>query len=389
MKLFSKSKNLNKTVINILGIKISYKTKIKKFLENVFKTNYKKKALIIYIINPFLGDHYYSHSNATESYIAAKTFSEIGYNVDVLSLTETKNKDFYSKYDVVYGKNIDHALFSGAKVIPYSGGTAHKNLNKRSIVRAAEFYKKSGLSPSKSMCDHNNFSLAFAYANILLGNNLVKDSFIIDGIEQNLYNIDGFYFDTYNIDIEKKDFNAAKKHFLWWGSRGAIHKGLDLTLNIFKQRPNLILHVCGFQENEKEFFEYYKKELSNEIPNIINHGFVDIKSNLFKELMNKCSSVISPSITEGGAIGIINIMANGGIIPIISTTSGLDVGHYGYMFDDLTENNINFMINKFLKSTPDEIKNLSIQVKTDAKEKYSIDKYKNRLKEILKEILND
>lgn len=389
MNFFLIQKNHHKIIINILGIKISFMAKKRKFIKNVFKTNFTKTVLIVYVIEPFLGNHYYSHSNATESYIAAEIFSELGYNVDVLNWTESKNNEFYSQYDVVYGKTLDSALFSKAKVIPYSGGTAHKNYNKESVLRAYEFYKKTGNVPNKSMCDCGNFSLAFAYANILLGNQIIKDSFKIDGLEQKLFNLDGFYFDVYDIDLEIKNFNEAKKHFLWWGSRGAIHKGLDIILDIFKTREDIILHICGFQESETDFFEYYHKELSNQVSNIINHGFVDIKSEQFRNIMNTCSVVVSPSISEGGAIGVLNVIANGGLIPMISQSSGLDVEQYGFTFEEINKESVHSQINKFLKLHPEEVKNLSKQIKAETGNRYSIENYRRRLTEILKEILSE
>lgn len=387
--IFSIKKHLNKIMIKIFGVKITFHLPKTTLVKNYFKTNFKKNALVIYIVDPFLGYSHFAHSNATEGYIGAQILSSLGYNVDILDCQTEKDKDFHSKYDVVYGKARIQALFSGAKVIQYSGGTAHKDLNKPTLLRAHDFYKKSKLDPTKSIRFCENFILIFAYANIMLGNHVVANSYKIEGIEQKLFPIDGFYFDAYDIDINKKDFKSAKTHFLWWGSTGAIHKGLDLVLEIFKNRPDLTLHICGFKKIETEFYEYYKKELNNEIPNIINHEFVGINGDLFKKLMNQCASVVSPSISEGGAIGILNILANGGIIPIISEASGLDVGHYGFMFENLDIATINSMIDKFLMLNEFEMKNLSTQVKNETRERYSIDNHKNKLTEILKEILND
>lgn len=390
MKIFSIENVLNRLIIYIFGIKISFRFRKTIFIKNYFKTKFQKNALLVYIIDPFLGNHYYCHSNATESYTAAQILSELGYNVDILDWTKTKPKEFYSKYDVVYGLVENEALFSGAKVINYFAGTPHKDLNKSSILRAYEFYKKTGLDPTKSLWLHENFRLAFSHANIFLGNEVVADSFKIDGIEQRLFPIDGFYFDVYDINLDEKDFTQAKNHFLWWGSTAAIHKGLDRVLDVFKQRKDLTLHICGFKnELETEFLKYYKKELNNEIPNIINHGFVDIKGDLFKEIMNTCAAVVSPSISEGGAIGIINVIANGGLIPIISKSSGLNVGQYGFMFEKLDAVTVNSMIDKFLNLNPNYIKKLSQQVKTETREKYSFENYKNNLTKILKEILED
>lgn len=390
MKLFSITKILNKISIHIFGIKISFKIKPKNFIKNYFKTKHSKNALVVHIMDPFLGNYYYCHSNATEGYLAAEILSQLGYNVDVLNWATPREQDFYSKYDVVYGLNLFYALFSGPKIIPYSTGMNHKTFDNNSAQRAYEFYKKTGSNPTKSTLFNENYLHAFANGIIVLGNDIATDSYKIENVGQKLFHIDGFYFDVYDIDIEKKDFESAKTHFLWWGSTGAIHKGLDIVLDVFKQKKDLTLHVCGFKdEKEKEFLNYYENELCNEFPNIINHGFVDIKSDLFKEIMNKSTAIISPSLFESGAIGIINVMANGGIIPIISKASGLDVGHYSFMYENLDNNTIDTMIDKFLSLSSNDIKQLSLNVKTESRKKYSIENYKNKLARILKEILSD
>ena len=391
MKLFSYKRENGKIRLCFFGIKASLKTKPPQFIKNYFKTNYEKKALLVYVLDYFLGNKHICHSNATESYIAGETLSKLGYNVDILHWQEAYKTEFYSKYDVVYGKNLRNAIFSKAKVIPYSGGAALKNANKQSVERAYEFYKKAQVPALSSLCNTLSISRMFTYANIILGNNVTKDSFIIDGLEkeQNLYNIEAFYFDTYNIDLSRKDFKEARKHFLWWGSRGSIHKGLDLVIDVFKERKDLTLHICGFNQSETEFLEFYKEELTNKIPNIINHGFVNMESDLFKEIMNKCAALIFPSISEGGSPASLNVMANGGLIPIVSKNSGIDIEQYGFMLERLNIKTINLMIDKLLALNEDEIINLSTRVKNETRERYTIENYRNNLLKILKEILND
>lgn len=390
MKLFSVKKILNRISIIIFGIKISFKIKPKNFVKNYFKTKYNKQALVVHIMDPFLGNYYHCHSNATEGYFAAEILSQLNYNVDILNWATPRDQKFYSKYDVVYGLNLFSALFSGPKLIPYSTGINHKTFDNNSAQRAYEFCKKTGLNPRTSTLFNENYLLAFADGIVVLGNNIIADSYKIENVDQKLFHIDGFYFDVYDIDIERKDFERAKTHFLWWGSTGSIHKGLDIVLDIFKQRKDLTLHICGFKdEKEKEFLNYYERELNNGYSNIINHGFVDIKSDLFKEIMSKCAAVISPSLFESGAIGILNVMANGGIIPIISKQSGLDVQHYGFTFENIDDNTINAMIDNFLSLSSNDIKQLSINVKSESRNKYSIKNYKNNLTKILRVILND
>ena len=44
---------------------------------------------------------------------------------------------------------------------------------------------------------------------------------------------------------EDKDFDASRRHFLWFGSVGFVHKGLDLVLEAFAEMPDYQLTVCG------------------------------------------------------------------------------------------------------------------------------------------------
>ena len=82
-----------------------------------------------------------------------------------------------------------------------------------------------------------------------------------------------------------KDFNNAKKHFLWFGSSGMIHKGLDLLLDIFSKREEIHLHICGPLEGNQSFNKLFT--MSYLKPNIHYHGFVSINSTLFKEAAAK------------------------------------------------------------------------------------------------------
>ena len=40
---------------------------------------------------------------------------------------------------------------------------------------------------------------------------------------------------------EGKDFEVCRPHFMWLGSRGFVHKGLDVVLEAFSEMPELAL----------------------------------------------------------------------------------------------------------------------------------------------------
>jgi glycosyltransferase involved in cell wall biosynthesis len=126
---------------------------------------------------------------------------------------------------------------------------------------------------------------------------------------------------------KEKNFDACRKHFLWFGSFYLVRKGLDLVLDAFAEMPEYHLTVCGPINEQRDFERAYYKELYQS-PNIDTIGWVDINSPKFIEIMNHCIGLIFPSCCEGQAGGVVACL-HGGLIPIISYESGVDVHDFG------------------------------------------------------------
>ena len=97
---------------------------------------------------------------------------------------------------------------------------------------------------------------------------------------------------------ENKNYGASRSNFLWFGSEGLVHKGLDLALEAFAEMPEHHLYVCGPLQKEKDFIKAYYKELY-ETPNIHAVGWVDVDGPEFMGIVNKCLGVVYPSCSEG------------------------------------------------------------------------------------------
>ena len=69
-------------------------------IENFFKTNFKKSALISYIVYPFLGKIKTHHSNNRECYTIAEILNELEYNIDIINWDNTTFLPIKS-YDLV------------------------------------------------------------------------------------------------------------------------------------------------------------------------------------------------------------------------------------------------------------------------------------------------
>ena len=122
---------------------------------------------------------------------------------------------------------------------------------------------------------------------------------------------------------ETKDFKACRTRFLWLGSGGMVHKGLDLVLEAFVQMPDCHLTVCGPVARDKDFEQVYYQELYHST-NIQTYGWIDTSSPEFIKLANSCIGLVYASCSEGSAGSVITCL-HAGLIPIVSYESGVDV----------------------------------------------------------------
>lgn len=386
--------NFFKKIMIFFGVKLTNDFKIVSLYKyNVFNTRYHKRVLISYIVDPFVSKNNFSHTNLLECYTAAEIFNKLGYCVDVVDLNYIKRIN-YSKYDVVYGMGIpleNSFYYKGKKIkrIFYATGCNTLYSNIVTLLKVRNFFDSHDrliINSSRFIEKNQHFQTLLSDRVIVLGNKFVLDTykmFDLDGSKRYL-NLNAFYYDVYDIDIYKKDFLTAGKHFLWFGSSGLIHKGLDLLIDIFSLREDIYLHICGDFGSEKEFYDYYGQIIDKSY-NIINHGFVDIRSDEFKKIMNTCAFTIFPSVSEGGSPAVLNVIANGGLIPIITKSSGLDIDDFGIFIEKPEIIYVNDSIKKALSFNLDQLTKMSLFAKNYIRNNYTIEKYKENLIKIIKE----
>ena len=122
---------------------------------------------------------------------------------------------------------------------------------------------------------------------------------------------------------ERKDFAAARRSFLWFGSGGLLHKGLDRVLEVFASLPEFQLTVLGPIEREPEFERAFHRELY-QTPNIHTHGWIDVASPEFLAVARRHLALVYPSCSEGQNGGAVTCM-HAGLIPVLSRESGVDL----------------------------------------------------------------
>ena len=361
---------------------------------NYFRTSYAQNALVSYITDPFRNEISFNHTNSFESMEIGKAINEAGFNVDIADYDYEGRID-YSRYDLIFGFGeplINSFYKRGKKLITvYYGTGMHLNTqNANTLNRVKEVFDKKGVwLPGSGRIVDKAWSIqtTLVDAMVLLGNEEVTKTYS-PFFKGKIFNIPASFYKVtiYDEIISSKDFNTAKKHFLWFGSSGMIHKGLDLLLEIFSKREDIQLHICGPLEGEPEFKQTYYNELFK-IGNIHYHGFVSLNTVLFKELMQKCAFVVFPSCSEGGGAAVLNVCGNGGVIPLLSKEASIDIDDFGFIFEKIDNESIQAVINQALQLPDQEIKERSIKCYEMISKKHSQINYASDLRKCLTRIL--
>jgi glycosyltransferase involved in cell wall biosynthesis len=185
---------------------------------------------------------------------------------------------------------------------------------------------------------------------------------------------------------EKKDFDACRRHFVWFGGSGLIHKGLDVVLDAFMQLPNYRLTVCGPVKSNKDFEQAYFRELY-ETPNIRTVGWVDVTSPQFTQIANNSLGLIHPSCSEGGGGAVINCM-HAGLIPIVTYESSVDVHDFGIMLKNCSVDEIKRSVQEVSNLPSEELRARARRAWEFARANHTREHFATRYEQIIREILD-
>ncbi len=284
-------------------------------------------VLLSYIIDPFLDlgrKIDISHTHFWESWQMAQTFIKHGFSVDVISYL---NRSFIpeKKYDFFISartnlERIAAHLDAGCVKVAHLD-TAHWTYNnKAAYERVASLLERRGVVIGGGKCVEENWAVEVADMATILGNSFTIDTYAYSG--KPIFRIPISVPCTYP-DLPRKDYKSCRKNFIWFGSSGFVHKGLDLVLEAFQNMPEYTLYVCGPLEQEARFVEAYREALF-ETPNIKTVGWVDVESKEFIDIASNCIALVYPTCAEGGGGSVISCM-HAGIIPVVSYQASVDI----------------------------------------------------------------
>lgn len=183
---------------------------------------------------------------------------------------------------------------------------------------------------------------------------------------------------SYGLGIDKsKTKQHIKRGFLWFGSHGAIHKGLDKVIAAFRDLPHIDLYVAGCSLADFQSF--------NPTKNVIYEGVVDVSSDRFDKIANACISCILPSASEGLSTATITCMYQG-LIPIITKETNIKCPDAIFIRNTVPE--IKSAIEFIYEIGDSKLKEISENVQLFAINNYSNNSFRETIEIAIDNILN-
>ena len=189
-------------------------------------------------------------------------------------------------------------------------------------------------------------------------------------------------FDSVKLSEINRDVKSAKKNFLWFSGAGMLHKGLDLCIEAFRETPDLNLYVAGMKDSD--FYDFYEEDFKRQ--NIHYCGFIDVKSEEYKELCTKCLFCIFPSCSEGVASSVLTTMFSG-MIPVVTKEAGVDIQDWGIKIGEINVGYLKDLIKSISEMEDSDLKIREEKAYMYAMKNHSIEKFRDDFSEILDSIL--
>ena len=370
-------------------IEILDKLKNQQVIQNLNYSNaHQKRVLICYKSYGFLTNFNIKNDRTTpfEIFKIVSVFSQLGFIVDIIYCNDIKSVEIIknNNYFIIFG--FGEVFYQMANLKPDATTIIYMTeqppeFSLREEKKRIKYYyerhkKHAKIRRSGLFYKFHHFERLYS-AVVTLG-----DIAPFFNNYEKVYNIFPTGIINTNFVLNNEKHNSSRNQFLWIGSIGSIHKGLDILIDIFSQRSDIILHICGLDNVERKFLNFEKKE------NIKDYGFVDVRSDLFLSIVNSCSYCILPSCSEGFATSITTGMLHG-LIPIVTKDIGLNcLGDKAIFLEDYTVEYIDSVLSKVLEKPLNELQSMSYNAYSFARENFVLDTFETNFRTIINNILN-
>jgi glycosyltransferase involved in cell wall biosynthesis len=268
------------------------------------------------------------HTNWQECRVIAEAWREQGFRVEAVAhhdrgYVPPAQADFVVDLGVNLGRWAAGLPPQCCKIL-HATGAHWRTQNAAEETRLRNLLVRRGVQLQPRRQNLPNCGIESADLASVLGNEFTIDSFRFAGKPLHRIPISSAYEYAWS---EDRDWEATRRNFLWIGSYGMVHKGLDLVLEAFAAMPDLHLTVCGRPDKEEDFWRSYQRELTG-CPNIHFEGWVDLASARFANLRRTHGAVVCASASEGGGGAVIHAM-HAGLVPVVTPGASVDTGAFG------------------------------------------------------------
>ena len=355
-----------KKILNYL----KYKFLFKRVIDNVFNESNIKGVIIFYKTSPFLGSNTNEHTNNNEIVLMSNILRKYNFNVHVIDRTLKLNAETvsniqkYKNIDLFIGKGSGSTgdlfvdlvqLLKPKNTILYTTSENYELRNIKNKERYDYFFKRHNkqMKYKRNVICNRSLKDIVSNSDVLFS---IGNDYNLSGYKQFNKKIYKIFPSTYDSLIYVKRDYKIPYSFLYFGGNGSIHKGLDILLDSFKDL-DINLHICA-PNNEKDFFNFYEDTISNY--NIFFHGFVEVGSKKFYDIVKKNTFIILPSCSEASATSVATCIRTG-LIPVITHDTGYDLSDYGYYLENYSVEYVKSRIEELSKEPKEEIEIRSVK----------------------------
>lgn len=319
-----------------------------------------------------------------EIFRIVKVFSELGFCIDVINCNDFQALELVAdtRYHTVFG--FGEAFYRITKQQPGAISILYMTENHPALSFAEEkkrtdyFHDRHQkiVNLNRSGKFYKPIHLETRYSHLIA----LGETEPFKGQYRNPYTIFPTGIINKEFEFKIKNHLAARNNFLWLGSNGAIHKGLDILMDVFGQRTDITLHVCGMSEQDKKLLPIHPHA------NIIEYGHININSAVFLKLVNDCTYIILPSCSEGFATSITTGMLHG-LIPVVMRNTGFNrLAEHAIFLDDFKIEYVDKQLTMLSQTPADVLKIFCEKVYGFANQNFTINAFEYRFKAILSDI---
>lgn len=330
-----------------------------------------------------------AHSNVWESREIARILRDLSYEVDVINWNDRKFIP-ETNYDVLFDIAINLSRLSEVNNPP-TINILHRTGSDPNYQNAAEMRRvldvnrrrNANYQPKRIVQEPEIEleSLRLADYCSLLGNDHTLRTYPSEYHDKiTLVPVSGSYLGESM--KSPKEFVPDEREFVWFFGSGAVHKGLDLVLEVFARNPELTLNIIGNISTEEDFLEIYAHELK-QMSNIKYHGWLNPSSREFRSIVNRAFSFVAPSCSEGISSAVVTCMQIG-LFPIVSRDTGVSLPNdCGIYLETCNLDEIESSVQKAHSLSASSLTAQILETQTHALREYS----RNRFREAMKQFI--